>query len=403
MKQILHDTIWFVCAVAMALRLVACATDDDINPEKDVATVYPDLRINVSEMTMAADSRASAPMSPDDEKYVKTVAIFEFDNEGLHDKEWNTYHFVDFIAGTVDGNTGVGDIDSSEYGIVESTLKGIALKAHTKGIVCLVANVTKEQVDELYDKYRESEEQTYGRLTFEKFVTWAMPFTYEEAGNGIYDETKSGHISTMYMFGYYRGPIDPAKPEDIAIDLGRLASRLDITIVNETGADITKRLGYHFDNVCHSAYFFPIKQGVPPSEGAGKSRTVICSGIDHPVVGDINHVVPETFPAGHSHTRYFYVAAHSAKDYNDATKLHLFYDRLIVDDDTTDDSKSVRIPMCNVHPSHADGVPNGYSLSRNTRYHFTIRLRSKSQQAPARSVDYGENPGDIIVYLPTDN
>ncbi len=406
MNRILQNTIWFACVTAVALRLVACTTDNELVPKKDVATVYPELQLRVSEMTMAADSRAIAPMSPDVEKYVRTIAIFEFDNEGLHNKDWDTHHFVDFVAGTVDGNIGVGSVDSTEYGVVESTLRGIALKAYSNGTICVVANVTKDQVDVLYDEYRESEEQTYGRLTFDKFTTWAMPFVYEETDNGIYDETKSGHIKTMYMFGYYRGPIDPAKPEDIAIDLGRLASRLDITIVNETGADITKRLGYHFDQVCHSAFFFPMKQSTPPSDGAGKSRTVICSGVGDPVDGDIHNAVPETFPAGSIHTRYFYVAAHSAQGYEDATKLHLFYDRRIVDDNTSDDHNSVRVPMCNVHPTHADNVTNGYSLSRNTRYHFTIRLRSKQEQtarSSARSVDYGKNPGDIIVYLPTDD
>lgn len=409
MKQIVHNIIRFVCAAALTLLSMACTTDNEVIPQEDVPTVYPKLSLSVSEMTMIADSRSPVPMSPDAETYVKTVAIFEFDNEGLHNRDWNTYHFVDFLAGTVDGNTGVGDVEPSEYGVVESDLKGIALKAYSNGTVCMVANVTEQEVDILYNDYRESPEQSYGRLTFDKFTEWAMPFNYEEPGERVYDETKSGHLKTMYMFGYYQGSIDPAMPDKIYIDLGRLASRLDITIVNETGADITKRLGYHFDKVCHSAYFFPMKKGTPPSDGAGKSRTVICSGIGDPVDGDIHNAVPETFPAGGVHTRYFYVAAHSAASYDDATKLHLFYDRRIVNDNTTDDDhNSVSVPMCNVNPLHANGVENGYSLSRNTRYHFTIRLRSKnaaptSESAQARSVDYGENTGDIIVYLPIDN
>lgn len=388
--------------MAVALLLSAC-TDDDGPTKKDEPTVvYPEIRLGVSEMTMTAVSRAAEPMSPDVEKYVRTIAVFEFDNEGIHDKSSQTYHFIDFVAGTVDDTPNVGDVGPTEYGIVETTLKDIAFKSYTDGTICLVANVTQEQVNTFYDECKESG-QSYGRMTLDQFKKWALPFEYEQAKEGTYDETTSGHIKVMYMFGYYYGSIDPATSGEIRVDLGRLASRLDITVVNDTGEELTKRLGYHFDNVCSSAYFFPIKMGMPPTIGAGLTRTIICSGVDDPVENAVTEV-PETFKPGESHTRYFYTAAHSAAGYDDATKLHLFYNRRIVNDDQTDNSGSVWIPLCNVHPSEADNVPNGYSLSRNTRYHFTIRLKktvASPANAPAsRSVEYREQPGEIIVYLP---
>ncbi len=391
----------FVCLAAV-LALVSCTDDEDMMTTTTEGTVVcPKLKIGVSEMTMTAVSRAASPMSPDVEKYVTTIALFEFDNEGLHEKGSTTYHFIDFIKGTVDGFTGVGGVHKTEFGIVETTLDGLAFEARSNGTLCLVANVTEDEVDDFYENYRE-ESQSYGRITFDKFKTWALPFTYEEPESDVYDESTSGYIKTMYMFGYYQGAIDPAKVGEIRVDLGRLASRLDISIVNETGRAIEKRLGYHFDNVCHSAFFFPILSGMPPTDGAGKSRTVICAGKNDPVEGDPEFkIVPETFPDKEVHTRYFYVAAHSAADYKDATKLHLFYDRRIVNDNVGDNSNSTWVPLCNVHPSQADNVDNGYSLSRNTRYHFTIRLRSRSAAAPAsRSVEYTDIPGDIIVYLP---
>lgn len=145
---------------------------------------------------------------------------------------------------------------------------------------------------------------------------------------------------------------------------------------------------------------------MPPTIGAGLTRTIICAG-EEMMEGDkedLRKKVQTTFPDNASHTRYFYVAAHSATGQDDATQLHLFYDRKIVSDDTSDNSNSVKVPLCNVHPSEADHVPNGYSLSRNTRYHFTIRLKkstASSANAPAsRSVEYGEQPGEIVVYLP---
>lgn len=397
----IHHNIWFVC-MAVALLLSACTDDDGPTVKDEPTVVYPEIHLGVSEMTMTAVSRAAEPMSPDVEKYVRTIAVFEFDNEGIHEKGPDTYHFIDFVAGTVDNKTGVGDVVKTDYGIVETTLKDIAFKSYTGGTICLVANVPKDSVDTFYDECKESG-QSYGHMTLDQFKKWALPFEYEQAKEGTYDETTAGHIKVMYMFGYYQGNIDPDTSGEIRVDLGRLASRLDITVVNETGEELTKRLGYHFDNVCKSAYFFPIKMGMPPTIGAGLTRTIICSGEDDLVEGAVTEV-PETFKPGESHTRYFYVAAHSATGKDDATQLHLFYDRRIVNDNVADNTGSVKVPLCNVHPSEADNVPNGYSLSRNTRYHFTIRLK-KSTASPAnapasRSVEYGEQPGEIVVYLP---
>jgi len=397
-----------VVYLAAVIVAVACTDSGEILSGAEGGKVSPKLSIGVSQMNMVAASRASSPMSPDLEKYVRTIAVFEFDNEGLHDKGDNTYHFIDFIAGTVDGKTGVGNVHDTEFGIVETTLDGLTFEKRSNGMLCLVANVTEDDVDNFYDDCCKSSGQSYGNITFDMFKKWALPFNYEESTSDVYDESTSGYVKEMYMFGYYEGAIDPATVGTIRVDLGRLASRLDITIVNETGADIEKRLAYHFDNVCHSAYFFPILSGMPPTYGAGLSRTVICSG-DDPVEGDdmTYHIVPRAFKDSAVHTRYYYVAAHSAAGYGDATKLHLFYDRLIADDDSTDNSNTTWVPLCNVHPSSADKVINGYSLSRNTRYHFTIRLKSRSSASPATralnsalSAEYGQKPGEFIVYLP---
>ncbi len=419
-----HHEIWLAC-MAGGLLLAACTAGDEPAMENKPAVVYPELRIGVSDMTMTAVSRASDPMSPDVEKYVRTIAVFEFDDEGLHEKGSDTYHFIDFVAGTVDGKSSVDDksddVDKTEYGVVETTLKGIAFKPYDDGTICLVANVPEDSVSKFYDKYREPG-QSYGRMTLDRFKTWALPFEYEEIPEDVYDESKAGHLKNMYMFGYYQGEVKPAESGNISMDLGRLASRLDITVVNETGRDLDKRFGYHFDNVCSSAYFFPIKMSMPPTFGAGMTRTVICSG-DEPVEGDDTNykIVPRTFPDKASHTRYFYVAAHSAQNYGEATKLHLFYDRKIESDDGKGDENSVWVPLCNVHPSEADRVTNGYSLSRNTRYHFTIRLKNSATAAHGKaaasgkadgkasgdvtaaapfSVEYGGQPGEINVYLP---
>lgn len=391
MNDIRHRII-LACAAATAL-LAACTTDE--MPAMDESAVaYPTLRFSVSKME--AVTRAVTPMTVEDEKYITTLAIFEFDNEGIHIKGDNTYHFIDFVNGTVDGYENPNDsITKSPHGVVEFTLKGISFESYSDGTICLVANITETQINEFYDTYREPG-QSYGRITFEKFKEWNLPFEYKEApDNTVYDETVAGHLDQMYMFGYYQGKIDASKPTNIWIDLGRLASRLDITIRNETGADITERLGYHFDDVCHSAYFFPINMSRPPTYGTGLTRTIIASGADQ-IDG-----VREIFPADSVHTRYFYVAAHSAKNEKEATKLHLFYGAPMLDNDLpAPGGVATQIPLCNIHPSHAANVENGYSLSRNTRYHFTIRLKKKTSVAKMKPDVSYEGMGEIVVYLP---
>jgi len=404
MKKNMSYKIFLSVCIALACVFAACTDGDEPSVKEEGGVIYPEFKIGVAEMNMVADSRASSPMSPDIEKYVRTIAIFEFDNEGMHIKGANTYHFLDFLAGTVDGvESPDDDVDKTQFGIVETTLKGIPFEQYSDGTVCLVANVTEDEVKEFYDKYREPG-QTYGRMTLDRFKTWALPFKYEESPVDKYDESVAGHVKVMYMFGYYQGPINPEKPDSLIIDLGRLASRLDITVVNETGSELKKRLGYHFDNVCDSAYFFPIKMSMPPVIGAGITRTVICRGeTGYPGDDDLSSV-PESFASGASHTRYFYVAAHSANGYDEATKLHLFYNRKIVGNESNNNENSVLVPLCNVHPSEAPYVTNGYSLSRNTRYHFTIRLKPPKANTPSRSstpeVEPGTRPGEYIVYLP---
>jgi len=399
----LYHKIKFICAALAALLLVAC-TDDSREPgaESQGRTVCPVIRFSVSDMEMSAVGRASAPMSPDLEKYVRTLAVFEFDNEGLHIKSSTTYHFIDFVKGTVDGETSPDDqVEETEHGVVEATLQGISFESYTDGTLCLVANVTEDQVRDFYATYKD-EGQSYGNITFDQFKRWNLPFDYMSVDGVDYDESVSGYVETMYMFGYYEGKIDASVPEEISVDLGRLASRLDITVVNETGRELDRRLGYHFDDVCHSAYFFPIKMSRPPTYGIGLSRTIICTGIDDPVDG-VDYL-PETFPDKGTHTHYFYVAAHSAVDENEATKLHLFYNSRVLGNDEVDpEGSSIKIPLCNVVPSEAASVPNGYSLSRNTRYHFTIRLRGgNTQVASPYSVATTDVPGELIVYLPLD-
>ncbi len=392
--------IKFAALSALALLSAACA-DENTPSVNEGEVVYPRLRFGVSEMTMEPVSRATEPMGPDEEKYVRTLAIFEFDREEVHTYSPTSFHFVDFTQGTVDGVKNAA-VDSTEYGVVESSLGGLAFDSRDFGTICLVGNVTKAQVGELYQKCSETG-TTYGRVSFDQFKEWSLPFKYVDPPEGVdYDETVLGHVYPMYFFGYYQGKIVSSEADDIAVDLGRLASRIDVAFINETGGDITEHIEYHFDEVCYNAYLFPIVSPRPNNLAPGQSRTIVCTGGMTAIDG-----VQQTFPKDEDHLRYFYVAAHSAVDFKEATKLHLFYGSEPQADDTPGPGGvDFKIPVCNINPSDAASVFNGYSLSRNTRYRFNIRLRKRghSEQAeqsePASRTESSEIPGEVIVYLP---
>lgn len=412
MKMKLKSNEYMTAALGLMLTLMAAACSGDTDapavPGSDTpAVVYPVVSIGVTDMECEGVSRAIEPMSPDVEKYVKTLAVFEFDNEGIHGRGDNTFHFIDFQKGTVDDEEGV--LPETTDGVVESALDFLPFNEYTDGTICLVANVTMVDVENLYgsDEYHEPG-QSKDRLTFNKFCTWNLKIGYLLPDPDVYDETYTGHVDPMYMFGFYKGPI--TSRSTVTCNLGRLVSRIDLTVVNETGEDITKRLGYHFDNVVNYSYFFPMRSEMPQSDGAGKARIVICSGLlDDGSVDEVLNAVtrPDSvFSAGSSHTRYFYLGAHSASSFEHATKVHLFYDRRIVvgADDPADMTSSTLVPLCNIQPDQASGVANGYSLSRNTRYNFVIRLRKRTAAAPAnpasRTGEPGAAPGEYIVYLP---
>lgn len=402
----------YLLAAAAGMTLAACSADEPAAPsDKQPEIVTPRLQFGVLDLKEADGSRAATPMDEHEERYVRTLALFEFDNEGMHISGPDTYHFIDFIKGTIDGVAGTtGDITdgASQDGVIDALITGLTFESHTNGMICAVANVTEDEVDDMYMKLREPG-QTKGRLLITNFKKWTLPFEYK-GGNPDYDyeEAVSGHLKNMYMFGYWEGNI-AKDDETLHIDLGRLASRLDITIINQTGMDITRRFGYHFDNVCKSAYVFPTKESVPPQEGAGNTRTIICSGYkdDNPTEIDIVEGadpaldIPVTFPNGASHTRYFYTAAHSADSLSHATKLHLFWNARIVDEimSTNPNGRHTYVPICNLQPGVADDVKNGYTLSRNTRYHITLRMRRNAVGGRSSSMQ-AVAPGDYIIYLP---
>jgi len=430
--RISEHSIPTVCLLIAAFA-VSCSDLDGLDPEPaEPNVVYPCISTGVLDMACNNATRAISPMSPDIEKYVKTLAVFEFDNEGIHDKGDHTYHFIDFTKGTVDGISGI--IPAISEGVVEESLTYLSFNEYSKGKICLVANVSNETVQQqLYENpdYHEPG-QSENRLSYEMFKKWTLPLDIIRPGLKVYDETHAGTLENMYMFGYYEGPI--TSNSRVTVNLGRLAVRLDITVINETEGDIEKRLGYHFDRVCTNARFFPMREEADEDTVPGIVRTVICAGLKdkgeyNELSGTVVTKPDATFKKGARHTRYFYAGAHSAKGIEDATKLHLFYDRPILvgeENETEEDmTNSVQIPLCNVHPDAAAGVVNGYSLSRNTRYNFVIRLRTKSEASsksesgpdanPTRSAGTdasdtaldaepdatpGSAPGEYIVYLP---
>ncbi|PWM25299.1 MAG: hypothetical protein DBX40_05100 [Clostridiales bacterium] len=384
-----------ICLMSIlpAVMAVSCSTEEraqDALPGQECKAVVVTLHVGVCEMTGNTSTRATEQMSPEMENTIKSLAVMEFDNEGLHEKGESTYHFIDFIKGTVDG---VETLPATTDGMLNTSLDGLSLMSYSDATLCLVANVTEEQVDDFYDRYREPG-QTPGNIRLEQFKKWSLPFEYEDNMELDPDESVSGHIRQMYMFGYYRGAVDPAAAGSIRVELGRLASRVAITIRNDTGEDIDRLLWYHFDNVSHEAYVFPGHASIPSDE-VRHTITYICSGTEEGIAN-----VPETFAKGSEHTRYFYIAGHAASNEDEATKLHLFYGAYMLDGDIpADGGADFHIALGNLPPEEAGGNAGGYYLNRNTFYHFTILLK-KSGSAMSRSASSDESTDKMTLILP---
>ena len=278
--------------VIIFVLLTACSKESE-QEDKIYTPVSVNIDLGVSAMEgNTVQSRAEEIMSPVEENPIRSLAIFQFDKEEQHDRKLN-YRYLNFVD------------DSTPTGVLNTTLDGLKLDYQGGNLttICLVANVSEEEVDKFYEESM-IEGGSSDRLELFQLKEWQLELNYVYQEEGKKDT--QGHIERMYMFGYYRGTLKEGT-NDLKIMLGRLVARLDITL-EAVDESITEKVEFHLDNVSTKAYVFPGDKGV---EG-GENRY-------------FNTKFENGISSGSKETRYFYVAGHSAEEAEEATTLHLYY------------------------------------------------------------------------------
>ncbi len=339
-------------SIITLVLLTACSKD----PERKLR-VYTPVSVNIDMGVTPMEnnliqSRAEEIMEPSLENPIRSLAIFQFDEEGQHDRNLH-YHYLNFVD------------DDTPTGVLTTTLKDLTFDYlnGTTTTICVVANVSPEEVSEFYEDCR-IESGELGRIELFQLKEWQLTFDYVEQEEGGKDT--QGHIKEMYMFGYYEGKLKEGS-NDLKIILGRLVARLDITL-ETVDESIQEKVAYHLDNIVTKAYVFPGDKGGEVDDESQRFTTVFEAGT--------------LASAGTKVTRYFYVAGHSADKAEEATTLHLYYGNNVSSSDLTG---GIKIPLCNTPPSETAN-PN-YWLNRNSIYSFVIRIKNSKVSGISRSTE----------------
>lgn len=333
-------------ALSALLLLGGCTKADTA---ADIGAQPTILRVSTAPMNIIGeqvpyDTKASQPLFPEHENVIYSLAILIFDEkEGVlrsfDERRGKHYKYIDLK-------------DENGNGLLSTELPttGFPVQANEKYTVCLIANLSETQVAAIVDGMMED-----GVAFLHEFQQVAVPIPYV-ASNQSDGYWETGHVREVYMFGYYRGEVQPYK--EISITLGRIISRLEIAFaIDKESLDPDKTFYMRMNNLESHAHLFPI--GKSPGKYAK-------TGISH---------VPSLEQM--QHTIYFYSAPNGAPSENEALNLEVWYgpkELADINDIQKDYSGYTCIYLCNDQPE----VPNrNYWLHRNSVYRFNIKLTEK--------------------------
>lgn len=281
-------------------------------------------------------TRSAYTMWPEEENCIKTLAFFQFDPEGMHTRD-ELYNFRSFVT------------DDSPYGVLQASISDVSFKSYKANntTICVVANVTEQDVNEFYNQYTTS---TSTQVRLDEFKEWTHKFQYKEHADSL------GHLKQVCMFGYYEGTLSGTKLQRLI--LGRLCSRIEITLKAENNYDFFEGVSFSFDNVPTEAYYFSTGVGITDTEKNGLFETTVS-----PVTTE-----KEMF--------YFYMPGNSAKMESDALKLKITFG-----------NQTKTVTLCTLPPGQNEGYVD-YTINRNSIYRFNLTLKKKN--ASTRS---GESEG----------
>lgn len=307
--------------LGMICLLAACersGVDDDVQMRSVV------LNISASPMNdYGGTTRSEYTMWPEEENCIKTLAFFQFDPEGMHTRN-ELYNFRNFTT------------EDNPNGVLQANIEDISFKSYNKNntTICVVANVTEQDVNEFYNQYTTS---TSTQVRLDEFKEWTHEFHYKT------DPDSVGHLRQVCMFGYYEGALTGTELQRLI--LGRLCSRIEITLKAENNYDFFEGVSFSFDNVPTEAYYFSTGVGITDTEKNGLFETTVS-----PVTTE-----KEMF--------YFYMPGNSAKMESDALKLKITFG-----------NQTKQVTLCTLPPGLNEGYVD-YAINRNSIYRFNLTLK----------------------------
>lgn len=276
-------------------------------------------------------TRSAYTMWPEEENCIKTLAFFQFDPEGMHTRD-ELYNFRNFAT------------EDSPYGVLQASISDVSFKSYKANntTICVVANVTEQDVNEFYNQYTTS---TSTQVRLDEFKEWTHKFQYKE------DPDSLGHLKQVCMFGYYDGTL-----EDVIVKrliLGRLCSRIEVTLKAENNNDFNSGVRFSFDNVPTEAYYFSRGIGVADSHENGLFSTTVPS-----VTTD-------------KQVYYFYIPGNSANTEYEALKLNIYFNEQV--------NEQVRtVTLCTLPPGQNEEYVD-FAINRNSIYRFNLTLKRNTR------------------------
>lgn len=368
MKSVISKIIQkagLLAAMAALLSLAAC-TDTELPATTPVLS--PTLKVSVEPIRIYGeqvpyDTRATVSLPTEKENSMFSLAVLVFDvKEGVLQRfsratATTTDKYYKFINLTDTYGNGLLNVDLNT--------QDFPVETDEEYTVCLVANLPEDSVVNIVNDLMIKGD---GMAHLRDFKEVTVPIHYiskEEAATGTLEE---GHVSDLYMFGYYQGVVrksDGTITNELNISLGRIISRLELAFTVDRSL---LKPGYSFfgrmENVETTARLFP---------------TGISPGIHYPDAS-----IPLTRYSSIESGRtviYFYVGPNSAQSLDQALRFRLWY--LPADTPQSElndlgrnrpETANAVIHLCNDSPGDA---MSSFNLQRNSAYRFNLNLVNK--------------------------
>lgn len=353
MKQIMEyaGLCLLLCAASCSNEEVL--TEDAPSGGRIVLTVAPPV-------LKGADTRALSPLGPEMENPIKTLSLLVFDNEQLHAIEHSDYYRFFQVA----------DADAPDGQLTFEAEYAGKLDPESDVTLCAVANMDRAT---LLEAMRQKVNGG-SSIDFNQFKELIVDLPYSNHPDSL------GLIRSVYMSGYYAGKLKPTGNEQVKISLGRIVSRLNLSLSLSPelaqGPDVKYAL--RLKQLSQRAYLFP---GDWSPEGT----------YTYPTYYDVSlGERPSTF--------YYYAGPHAAENEAEATQIEIAYAQSEVinsEGALLPDAKVVSVAICNDPPEM--GLHRDFWLNRNSIYTIHIHLKKKGEKSSiTRNVeDYYEIEVDV--------